>query len=94
MFDIFRSFIHETISSIFDDILASKLSITQWVTLRGVEETEEEMGFSLYAFEVVWIFWMRSVFQEDAAGATLEYLLYGIKKPRTVAPRIFVRRVN
>ena len=94
MFDTFRSFIHETIVGIFDDILASKLSITPWVTLRGVEETEEEMGFTLYAFEVVWIFWMRSVFQEDAAEATLEYLLYGIKKPRSVAPRIFVRRVK
>ena len=40
------------------------------------------------------MFWMRSVFQEDAAEHTLEYLLYGIKKPRNVAPRIFVRRVK
>ena len=40
------------------------------------------------------MFWMRSVFQEDAAEHTLEYLLYGIKKPRPVAPRIFVRRVK
>jgi len=40
------------------------------------------------------MFWMRSVFQEDAAKATLEYLLYGIKKPRPVAPRIVVRRMK
>jgi len=94
MLDTFRQFIHETVRHIFDDILASKLNTTPWVNLRGVEETEEELGFSLYAFEVVWMFWMRSVFQEDAADNTLEYLLYGIKKPRNVAPRIFVRRVK
>jgi hypothetical protein len=94
MLDTFRQFIHETARNIFDDILASKLNTTPWVNLRGVEETEEELGLLLDAFEVVWMFWMRSVFQEDAAEATLEYLLYGIKKPRTVAPRIFVRRVK
>ena len=87
MFDIFRQFTHESIRNILDDILASKINTTPWVNLRGVEETEEELGFSLYAFEVVWMFWMRSVFQEDAAEVTLEYLLYGIKKPRVLAPR-------
>jgi len=40
------------------------------------------------------MFWMRSVFQEDAAEVTLEYLLYGIKKPQPIAPRIFVRCVK
>ena len=94
MLDIFRHFTHESIRSIFDDILAAKLNTTPWVNLRGVEETEEELGFSLYAFEVIWMFWMRSVFQEDAAEVTLEYLLYGIKKPRALAPRKFVRRVK
>jgi len=94
MFDIFRQFTHESIRNILDDILAAKLNITPWVNLRGVEETEEELGFSLDAFEVVWMFWMRSVFQEDAAEVTLEYLLYGIKKPRNLAPRNFVRRVK
>ena len=33
MFDTFRQFIHETIRNIFDDILASKLNTTPWVTL-------------------------------------------------------------
>ena len=94
MLDIFRAFIHEDIRHVFDDILSSKLNITPWVNLYGVEETEDELGFTLWAFEVVWMFWMRSVFQEDAAEHTLEYLLYGIKKPRSVAPRIFVRRVK
>ena len=94
MLDIFRHFIHESIRNIFDDILAAKINTTPWVNLRGVEETEEELGFSLYAFEVIWMFWMRSVFQEDAAEVTLEYLLYGIKKPRFLAPRKFVRRVK
>ena len=94
MLDIFRHFTHESIRSIFDDILAAKLNTTPWVNLRGVEETEEELGCSLYAFEVIWMFWMRSVFQEDAAEVTLDYLLYGIKKPRVLAPRKFVRRVK
>jgi len=40
------------------------------------------------------MFWMRSVFQEDAAEHTLEYLHNGIKKSRNVAPRIIVRRVK
>ena len=75
MFDIFRQFTHESICNILDDILASKVNTTPWVNLRGVEETKEELGFSLYAFEVIWMFWMHSVFQEDAAKATLEYLL-------------------
>ena len=94
MLDTFRAFIHEDIHHIFDDILSSKLNITPWVNLYGVQETETELGFTLWAFEVVWIFWMRSVFQEDAAEHTLEYLLYGIKKPRSVAPRIFIRRLK
>ena len=59
MLDIFRHFIHESIRNIFDDILAAKLNTTPWVNLRGVEETEEELGFSLYAFEVIWMFWKR-----------------------------------
>ena len=73
MLDTFRSFIHEDIHHIFDDILSSKLNITPWVNLYGVQETETELGYSytLWAFEVVWIFWMRSVFQEDAAEHTL-----------------------
>jgi len=94
MLDTFRHFIHEDVCHIFDDILSSKLNTTPWVNLYGVEETEEELGFTLWAFEVVWMFWICSVFQEDAAKHTLEYLLYGIKKPRFVAPRIFVRRVK
>jgi len=94
MLDTFRYFIHEDVCHIFDDLLSSKLNITPWVNLYGVEETENELGLTLWAFEVVWMFWMRSVFQEDAAEHTLEYLLYGIKKPRVVAPRIFVRRVK
>ena len=32
--------------------------------------------------------------QEDAAEHTLEYLLYGIRKPRNVAPRIFIRQLK
>ena len=73
MLDTFRHFIHEDVCHIFDDILSSKLNTTPWVNLYGVEETEEELGFTLWAFEVVWMFWMRSVFQEDAAEHTLEY---------------------
>jgi hypothetical protein len=94
MLDTFRHFIHEDVRHIFDDLLSSKLNITPWVNLNVVEETEEELGFTLWAFEVIWMFWMRSVFQEDAAEHTLEYLLYGIKKPRPVAPHIFVRRMK
>ena len=74
MLDTFRHFIHENVRHIFDDILSSKLNVTPWVNSYGVEETEEELGFTLWAFQVVWMFWMRSVFQEDAAEHTLEYL--------------------
>ena len=94
MLDTFKHFIHESIRHIYNDILQTKLNTTPWVNLYGAEETEYELGYSLWAFEVVWMFWMRSVFQEDAAKHTVEYLLYGIKKPRNVAPCIFVRRVK
>jgi hypothetical protein len=93
MFDTFKTFIHDDIRHIFDNILSSKLNITPWVNLYGVQE-ETELGYLLWVFEVVWIFWMREVFQEDAAEHTLEYLLYGVKKPRRVAPRIFIRRLK
>jgi len=51
MLDTFRHFIHEDVCHIFDDILSSKLNTTPWVNLYGVEETEEELGFTLWAFE-------------------------------------------
>ena len=94
MLDTFKHFIHEDIRYIFDNILASKLNTVPYVNLRGVEETVEKLGYSLWAFEVVWMFWMRSVFQEDAAEQTWEYILYGIKKSWNLAPRSFVRRVK
>ena len=62
MLDTFRHFIHENVRHIFDDILSPKLNVTPWVNSYGVEETEEELGFTLWAFQVVWMFWMRSVF--------------------------------
>jgi hypothetical protein len=93
MLATFRSFIHNDYHHVFDDIY-SKFNTTPWINLYGVQETETELGFTLWSFEVVWIFWMRSVFQEDAAEHTLEYLLYGVKKPRSVSPRIFIRRLK
>ena len=83
MLDTFKHFIHKSLRHIWNDIIQTKLNTIPWVNLLyGVEETEYELGYSLWAFEVVWKFWMRSFFQEDAAEHTLEYLLYGIKKPR------------
>jgi hypothetical protein len=58
MLDTFKHFVHEDIRHIYDDILQSKLTVTPWVNLYGVEETESELGHSLWAFEVVWMFWV------------------------------------
>ena len=42
MLDTFKHFIHESNRHIFDDIIDTKLNITPWVNLYGVEDTKYE----------------------------------------------------
>ena len=72
MLDTFKHFIHESIRHVWDDIVQSKFNTTPWIDLRGKEEADEELVYSLEAFEMIRTFWMRSVVQEDAAEQLLD----------------------
>ena len=94
MLDTFRGYIGEDLRHVWDDIIQSKFGTKPWTNLQGVENDEEELEYNLDAFELAWMFWMRHVFQEDAAEQNLEYLNFGIRRPWKVPPRVFVMRVS
>ena len=67
MLDTFRGYIGEDLSHSWDDIILSKVGTKPWTNLQGEVNDNEELEYNLDAFEMVWMFWMRTVFQEDAA---------------------------
>jgi hypothetical protein len=77
MLDTFWGYIEEDLRHVWDDIITSKCGTTTWTDLRGVEH-DTKLVYNLDSFEMIWVFWMRSVFQEDAAEQHQEYLTYGI----------------
>jgi hypothetical protein len=79
MLDTFQGYIGEDLRHVWDDIIASKCGTTTWTDLQGVEH-DTELVNNLNSFEMIWVFWMRNVFQEDAAEQHQEYLTYGIKQ--------------
>ena len=89
----YKSFLHESIRPNFEEILQKKLEVAPWVNLRG-EEVTTEMEYSLAAYDMCWMFFMRSVFQPDAAEQLLNYMLHHLKKPLKVPMRIFCGRVS
>lgn len=93
MLDTFRGYIGEELRHVWDDIIASKCGTTPWTDLQGVEH-DTELVYNLDSFEMIWMFWMKDVFQEDAAEQHLEYLTYGIKLPWWLPPRKFAARVK
>jgi hypothetical protein len=42
------------------------------VDLRGKERADDELVYSLEAYEMIWKFWLRSVFQEADAEQQLD----------------------
>ena len=90
---VFTGFLHETIRTSFEEILQKKLMVSPYVNLRG-EEVTHQMEYTLAGYDMVWIFFMRTVFQQDASEQLLNYMLYHIKKPLKIPVRIFCGRVS
>jgi len=93
MLSTFKSFLHESIRPNFEEIIQKKLNISPWVNLRG-EEVKTEMEYSVAAYDMCWMFFMRTVFQQDAAEQLLNYMLYHLKKPLKIPVRIWCGRVS
>ena len=93
MFATFSSFLDESIRSAYNEIVASKVNVTPWVNLRGEEQTIPQVK-SLEAFEMCTLFWLRTVFQQDAAEQLLLYIQHNLKKSKKVSLRMFVARVK
>ena len=94
MLDTFRGYIAEDLVHEWDDIISSKVGTKPWTNLQGEVNDVEELEYNLEAFEMIWMFWMRTVFQEDAAEQHLEYLTQGIRRPWNVPPRVFLARMK
>ena len=93
MLSTFKGFLNDSNRPIFEEIIQKKIGNTQWVNLRG-EEVTTSMGYTLAAYDMCWIFFMRTVFQQDAAEQLLSYMLYHLKKPMKVPVRTFCGRVS
>ena len=54
------------------------------------------MGYTFVGYEVCWMFFMCTVFQQDAAEQVLNYMLYhlNLKKPKWLPARVFVERLS
>jgi small-conductance mechanosensitive channel len=91
MLDTFRGYITEDLRHSWDDIISSKYDTVTWTNLQG-EEEETELEYNLESFEMIWVFWMRTVFQEDAAEQHQEYLTHCIRFPYWLQPRKFANR--
>jgi hypothetical protein len=93
MLDTFWGYIGEDLRHIWDDIISSKYGTNNWTDLQGMEH-DTELVYDLEFFEMIWVFWMRNVFQEDAAEQHLKYINYGIRRPGYLPPHVFMARVK
>ena len=51
-------------------------------------------GAYIVGYEVCWMFFMCTVFQQDAVEQILNYMLYHLKKPKWLPARLFVGRLS
>jgi hypothetical protein len=93
MLDAFRGYIAEDLRHSWNDIISSKYDTVPWTNLQG-EEEETELEYNLDSFEMMWVFWMRTVFPEDAAEQHQEYLTHCIRYPYWLPPRKFAIRMK
>jgi hypothetical protein len=93
MLDTFRGYIAEDLRHSWNDIISSKYDTVPWTNLQG-EEEETELEYNLDSFEMMWVFWMRTVFPEDAAEQHQEYLTHCIRYPYWLPPRKFANRIK
>jgi hypothetical protein len=87
MLDTFRGYIGEDLQHVWDDIISSKYGTKTWTNLQGMENDDEELDYNLDSFEMIWVFWMGTVFQEDAAKQHQEYINFGIQRPGYMPPQ-------
>jgi hypothetical protein len=93
MLDTFRGYITEDLRHSWDDIISSKYGTATWTNLQG-EEEDTELEYNLESFEMMWVFWMRTVFPEDAAEQHQEYITHCIQFPYWLQPRKFANRIK
>jgi hypothetical protein len=93
MFATFSSFLDESIRPVYTEIVTTKVNVAPWVNLRGEEQTTP-LSYTVEAFEMCTLFWLRTVFQQDAAEQLLLYIQHHLKKSRKQSLRMFVARVK
>ena len=87
-----KRFMHESIRPAYEEIIKKKLMTTPWVNLQG-NEVRTPCGYTLEAYRICWMFFMRTVFQQDAAEKLLHYLQFQLKKPKGLPARVFGGRL-
>jgi hypothetical protein len=92
MLTILKSYMHESIRPTFEEIIQKKLKTTPWVNLQG-NEVQTPCGYTLEAYRMCWMFFMRTVFQQAAAENLLHYLQFQLKKPKGLPARVFAGRL-
>jgi hypothetical protein len=89
MLSTLKSFMHESICPILEDIMLKKLGVSPWINLQG-KEMNKPCEYTLAGYKICWMFFMRTVFQHDAAE---QLLMYNLKKPKELAARVFAGRI-
>mgnify|MGYP006182802129 FL=1 len=92
MITTLKSYMHESIRPAYEEIIKKKLMTTPWVNLQG-NEVRTPCGYTLEAYRICWMFFMRTVFQQDAAEKLLHYLQFQLKKPKGLPARVFGGRL-
>ena len=93
MFAMFVSFLDESLRPVYNEIVATKVGVIPWTNLRGEEQTVL-LRYTMEAYEMCTVFWLRTVFQQDAAEQLLLYIQYNLKKSEKVSLRMFVARAK
>jgi hypothetical protein len=93
MLTTLKSYMHESIRHTFEDIILKKMKTTPWVNLQGIE-VDTPCEYTLEAYRMCWMFFMRTVFQQAAAEHLLFYMQFKLKKPKNLTARVFAGRVE
>jgi hypothetical protein len=92
MFTTLKSYMHETIRPTFEDIVLQKMETTPWIDLQG-NTNDKACEYTLEGYKMCWMFFMRTVFQQDAAEQQLNYMQFRLKKPKGLPARVFAGRL-
>ena len=88
MFTTLKSYMHESIRPTFEDIILQKMETTPWINLQG-NTMDEACEYTLAGYKMCWVFFMRTVFQQDAEEQQLHYMQFRLKKPKGLPARVF-----